>query len=86
MIELIQDQSSAGNVADFPRQSSLEEKAAEAALVIENADELDFVCDYESFKAGNTELKNGELRKMVCENGKMDLLKLAALKQIDKKL
>ena len=75
-----------GTVIDFPKgQSSLEEKLAEAALAIENgADELDFVCDYESFKAGNTELVKNEVvqgTKLGLENGKIVkwIIEVAAL-------
>lgn len=47
-----------GTVIDFPLgQGSLEAKLAEAQEAIDNgADDLDFVLDYEGFKAGKTEL------------------------------
>lgn len=50
-----------GTVIDFPLgQSSLEVKLKEAGQAIEDgADDLDFVLDYEGFKAGNvSEVKN----------------------------
>ena len=48
---------------DFPLgQSPLETKLAEAQLAIDNgADDLDFVCNYEAFKAGNLELVKKEI-------------------------
>ena len=52
-----------GTVIDFPLgQSSLETKLSEAQLAIDNgADDLDFVCNYEAFKAGNLELVKKEI-------------------------
>lgn len=52
-----------GTVIDFPLgQSTLEIKLAEAQLAIENgADDLDFVCNYEAFKAGNLDLVKKEI-------------------------
>lgn len=52
-----------GTVIDFPLgQSPLETKLAEAQLAIDNgADDLDFVCNYEAFKAGNLELVKNEI-------------------------
>jgi len=52
-----------GTVIDFPLgQSPLETKLAEAQLAIDNgADDLDFVCNYEAFKAGNLELVKKEI-------------------------
>lgn len=52
-----------GTVIDFPKgQSSLEEKLKEATQAIEDgADDLDFVCNYEAFKAGNTDLVKNEI-------------------------
>ena len=52
-----------GTVIDFPLgQSSLEVKLAEAQQAIDNgADDLDFVCNYEAFKAGNIDLVKKEV-------------------------
>lgn len=52
-----------GTVIDFPEgKSSLEIKIKEANEAIENgADDLDFVCNYEAFKNGNTELVKQEV-------------------------
>ncbi|MEN9323850.1 MAG: deoxyribose-phosphate aldolase [Bacteroidota bacterium] len=52
-----------GTVIDFPLgQSPLETKLVEAQLAIDNgADDLDFVCNYEAFKAGNLELVKNEI-------------------------
>ena len=52
-----------GTVIDFPLgQSTLETKLSEAQLAIDNgADDLDFVCNYEAFKAGNLELVKKEI-------------------------
>ncbi len=52
-----------GTVIDFPQgQSSLEEKLREAnQAVLDGADDLDFVCNYEAFKDGNLALVKEEL-------------------------
>ena len=52
-----------GTVISFPEgTNTLEEKLQEARQAIENgADELDFVCNYEAFKNGNTELVKKEV-------------------------
>lgn len=52
-----------GTVIDFPEgKSSLETKIKEANEAIENgADDLDFVCNYEAFKNGNTALVKQEI-------------------------
>lgn len=54
-----------GTVIDFPEgKSSVEVKLAEASKCIEDgADELDFVCNYEAFKKGNTTLVKEEILK-----------------------
>lgn len=52
-----------GTVVDFPEgQSSIGEKLQEAINAIANgADELDFVCNYEAFKNGETDLVKEEI-------------------------
>lgn len=52
-----------GTVIDFPQgKSSLEEKLREAnQAVLDGADDLDFVCNYEAFKDGNLALVKEEL-------------------------
>ncbi|MDI1257478.1 MAG: deoxyribose-phosphate aldolase [Flavobacterium sp.] len=52
-----------GTVIDFPEgKSSLEFKLKEAEKAIaDGADDLDFVCNYEAFKAGNTNLVKNEI-------------------------
>ncbi|MCI9846800.1 deoxyribose-phosphate aldolase [Flavobacterium pectinovorum] len=52
-----------GTVIDFPEgKSSLETKVKEANEAIANgADDLDFVCNYEAFKNGDTELVKQEV-------------------------
>ena len=52
-----------GTVIDFPEgKSSLELKLQEAKKAIaDGADDLDFVCNYEAFKAGNTDLVKNEI-------------------------
>lgn len=54
-----------GTVIDFPEgKSSLENKLAEALECIQNgADDLDFVCNYEAFKAGDIDLVKDEILK-----------------------
>lgn len=54
-----------GTVIDFPEgKSSIDKKAEEALECIQNgADDLDFVCNYEAFKAGNAELVKDEILK-----------------------
>jgi deoxyribose-phosphate aldolase len=58
-----------GTVIDFPEgRGSLEDKLAEAQKAIEDgADDLDFVVDYEAFKAGETE----QVKKQVLECTKL---------------
>jgi len=52
-----------GTVIDFPLGNSpLEAKLEEAQLAIDHgADDLDFVCNYEAFKAGNIDLVKKEV-------------------------
>lgn len=54
-----------GTVIDFPEgNAGLEAKLVEAAQAIEDgADDLDFVCNYEAFKAGNLDLVKEEVLK-----------------------
>lgn len=75
-----------GTVIDFPEgKSILEDKLSEAVLAIENGvDELDFVCNYEAFKAGDTELVKNEVvqgTKLGLEHGKVVkwIIEVAAL-------
>ncbi|CAM3492491.1 Deoxyribose-phosphate aldolase [Flavobacterium longum] len=52
-----------GTVIDFPKgQSSIQDKLSEAARAIaDGADELDFVCNYNAFKDGDTDLLKEEI-------------------------
>lgn len=52
-----------GTVIDFPEgQSPLEEKLKEAQqAIVDGADDLDFVCNYEAFKEGNVDLVKREI-------------------------
>ncbi len=52
-----------GTVIDFPQgNSSLEDKLTEAQAAIDNgADDLDFVLDYEGFKAGKVAMVKGQV-------------------------
>ena len=52
-----------GTVIDFPLgQSNLEDKLIEAQQAIDDgADDLDFVCNYEAFKKGQTDLIKAEI-------------------------
>ena len=54
-----------GTVIDFPEgKAGLEAKLAEANQAIQDgADDLDFVCNYEAFKAGNVDLVKEEILK-----------------------
>ena len=54
-----------GTVIDFPEgKGGLEAKLTEAAQAIQDgADDLDFVCHYEAFKAGNVDLVKEEILK-----------------------
>lgn len=52
-----------GTVISFPEgTNSIEDKLQEASIAIENgADDLDFVCNYEAFKKGETDLIKKEI-------------------------
>jgi deoxyribose-phosphate aldolase len=65
MIEAAQSNVLIGTVIDFPGgQSALENKLEEALQCIQNgADELDYVCNYEAFKAGNIASVEEEILK-----------------------
>ena len=54
-----------GTVIDFPEgKGGLEAKLTEASQAIQDgADDLDFVCNYEAFKAGNVDLVKEEILK-----------------------
>ena len=54
---------SVGTVIDFPKgQPPLEEKLSEAnQAILDGADDLDFVCNYEAFKEGNLNLVKEEI-------------------------
>jgi len=54
-----------GTVIDFPEgKAGLKAKLAEATQAIQDgADDLDFVCNYEAFKAGNVDLVKEEILK-----------------------
>lgn len=54
-----------GTVISFPEgTNSIEEKLAEAHKAIEDGvDELDYVCNFEAFKMGNSELVKNEIYK-----------------------
>tara|TARA_R110000868_G_scaffold85372_3_gene240245 strand:- start:3728 stop:4471 length:744 start_codon:yes stop_codon:yes gene_type:complete len=75
-----------GTVIDFPEgKSCLEDKLQEANLAIQNGvDEIDFVCNYEAFKAGDIDLVKEEIvkgSKLGLENGKIVkwIIEVAAL-------
>jgi deoxyribose-phosphate aldolase len=55
-----------GTVIDFPEgKSGLEAKINEAnQAILDGADDLDFVCNYEAFKAGNIDLVKEEI--LIC--------------------
>src|SRR6478609_4390122 len=65
MITEAQSKVLVGTVIDFPEgKSSLDKKLAEALECIQNgADDLDFVCNYEAFKAGDADLVKEEILK-----------------------
>jgi deoxyribose-phosphate aldolase len=54
-----------GTVIDFPEgKSSLEDKLSEALqAILDGADDLDFVCNYEAFKRGEADLVKEEILK-----------------------
>jgi deoxyribose-phosphate aldolase len=66
--KMISDANSAvqiGTVIDFPEgKAGLDAKLVEATQAIQDgADDLDFVCNYEAFKAGNIDLVKEEILK-----------------------
>ena len=66
--KMISDQNSKvniGTVIDFPKgNSNYSKKINEAKqAIIDGADDLDFVCNYEEFKKGNTLLLKEEILK-----------------------
>jgi deoxyribose-phosphate aldolase len=65
MIVAAQSKVLVGTVIDFPEgKSSLDKKLEEALECIHNgADDLDFVCNYEAFKAGSIDLVKEEILK-----------------------
>jgi deoxyribose-phosphate aldolase len=65
MIVDAQSKALIGTVIDFPEgKSSLDKKLEEAVECIQNgADDLDFVCNYEAFKAGDVDLVKEEILK-----------------------
>lgn len=65
MIEAAQSKVLIGTVIDFPEgKSTIDKKLAEALECIQNgADDLDFVCNYEAFKAGEIDLIKEEILK-----------------------
>ena len=65
MITEAQSKVLVGTVIDFPEgKSSLEKKLAEALECIQNgADDLDYVCNYEAFKAGDIALVKEEIMR-----------------------
>jgi len=77
-----------GTVIDFPEgKSCLEDKLQEANLAIQNGvDEIDFVSNYEAFKAGDIDLFKEEIvkgSKLGLENGKIVkwIIEVAALNE-----
>ena len=63
MITAAKSKLTIGTVIDFPEgRSALDKKMAEAQKAIDNgADDLDFVCNYEAFKNGDTPLIKEEI-------------------------
>lgn len=77
-----------GTVIDFPEgKSCLEDKLQEANLALQNGvDEIDFVSNYEAFKAGDIDLVKEEIvkgSKLGLENGKIVkwIIEVAALNE-----
>ncbi|MBF4472202.1 deoxyribose-phosphate aldolase [Flavobacterium sp. HJJ] len=78
-----------GTVIDFPEgTSSIDKKLEEAFECIQNgADELDYVCNYGAFKAGNTDLVKDEVLKgtqLALNNNKIAkwIIEVAALNNV----
>jgi deoxyribose-phosphate aldolase len=66
--KMVTDQNSKvtiGTVIDFPKGNSIYTKKIEEAqqAIIDGADDLDFVCNYEAFKKGNVLLVKEEILK-----------------------
>ncbi|MES2240376.1 MAG: deoxyribose-phosphate aldolase [Bacteroidota bacterium] len=77
-----------GTVIDFPEgKSSIEEKLREANQTIaDGADELDFVCNYEAFKNGESQLLKEEILRgtqLALDNNKIIkwIIEVAALNE-----
>lgn len=77
-----------GTVIDFPEgQSSIDKKLEEARqAIIDGADELDFVCNYEAFKNGNVDLVKEEIllgTQLALDNNKIIkwIIEVAALNE-----
>ena len=75
-----------GTVIDFPEgQSSIDKKLEEAnQAILDGADELDFVCNYEAFKNGKVDLVKEEIllgTKLALDNNKIIkwIIEVAAL-------
>lgn len=86
MITKAKSKLTVGTVIDFPEgNSSLDKKLAEAQKAIDNGvDDLDFVCNYEAFKNGDTALIKEEIlqgTKLGIENHKIVkwIIEVAAL-------
>ena len=65
MISKVHSKVTIGTVIDFPNgKASIEKKLEEAQKAIDDgADDLDFVCNYEAFKKGNSNLVKEEILK-----------------------
>lgn len=63
MIDAAKSKVDVGTVIDFPLgQSGVEQKLAEAQqAIVDGANDLDFVCNYEAFKNGEVELVKSEI-------------------------
>ncbi len=63
MIDAAKSKVDVGTVIDFPLgQSPVEQKLAQARqAIVDGADDLDFVCNYEAFKNGEVELVKSEI-------------------------
>ena len=86
MITAAKSKVSVGTVIDFPLgQGALDEKLAEAKqAIIDGADDLDYVLDYEGFKAGKTDTVKEQVlacTKLGLENNKIVkwIIEIAAL-------
>jgi len=86
MISLSDSNVQIGTVIDFPQgQSCIDEKLEEAnQAILDGADELDFVCNYEAFKNGKVDLVKEEIlrgTKLALDNNKIIkwIIEVAAL-------